>query len=184
MLNTTSPQPSSLSRTTKILHSLIGIGMIGMLAAGLYMTSFEAYGVYDWHKSFGVLILILALFRIAWRIKKGWPTPVSDESPALLLVAKLVHWALIITTALYPISGIMMSVGGGHGLGFFGLELVAESINAQGETVALNSTIGGIGHSIHGWIVYPVIAIIVLHAAGALKHHVIDKDNTLKRMFS
>lgn len=35
---------------------------------------------------------------------------------------------------------------------------------------------------IHQYLAYSLIGLVVLHAAGAIKHHVIDKDNTLKRM--
>jgi cytochrome b561 len=37
-------------------------------------------------------------------------------------------------------------------------------------------------HLIHNWGGKLVLALIVLHAAAAMKHHVYDKDDTLKRM--
>ena len=53
---------------------------------------------------------------------------------------------------------------------------------------SIPATISGIEHQediagdIHEILAFSLIAIVVLHAAGAIKHHVIDKDNTLKRM--
>jgi cytochrome b561 len=35
---------------------------------------------------------------------------------------------------------------------------------------------------IHQWVGYLLAGLLVLHIAGALKHHFIDRDNTLKRM--
>ena len=35
---------------------------------------------------------------------------------------------------------------------------------------------------VYQYLAYSLMGLVVLHAAGAIKHHVIDKDNTLKRM--
>ena len=175
---------TSLSATTKSLHLIIALGMITLIGVGIYMEEFEVYALYDLHKSFGALILLFALPRVLWRIKKGWPTPVGEAAKFQLLIAKAIHWILIISTLLYPISGLMMSIGGGHGFSFFGIEIVAEIVNAAGDVVPVNEAAGNLGHSIHGLITYLVIGAIALHVVGAFKHHIIDKDETLKRMFS
>lgn len=173
----------ALSITTRVLHGAIALGMISLLAIGIYMEEFEVFALYDWHKSFGFLVLILATIRVLWRIKEGWPSVIGNSSAAQQMVAKVIHWLLITITIVYPLSGVMMSVGGGHGLSFFGIELFAENINAAGETVAVNEGIAGLGHQLHGTLTWFVIAVIVLHIVGALKHHFIDKDVTIKRMF-
>lgn len=175
---------NSLSGTTKILHILVALGMIGLLAVGLYMSEYEVFFLYDIHKSVGAIMFVLALTRVLWRVKKGWPSAVGVASKIQHMIAKAVHWILIIATVLFPLSGLMMSIGGGHGLAIFGLEIVSETLDTAGETVALNGAIGGLGHEIHETIVYFVIAAIVLHVAGALKHHFVDKDETITRMFT
>jgi len=175
---------ATLSGTTKVLHMIIAFGMIILLAVGIYMSEFEVFALYDIHKSVGAIMFVLALARVLWRIKKGWPSAVGEMSKVQHAIAKAIHWILIISTVLYPLSGLMMSIGGGHGLSIFGLELIAETLDAAGETVALNGAIGGLGHDIHGLITYFVIAAIVLHVVGALKHHLVDKDATITRMFS
>lgn len=175
---------STLSGTTKLLHIIIALGMIVLLAVGIVMSEFEIFALYDLHKSFGAILFVLALARVLWRVKKGWPSAVGVMSKIQHAIAKAIHWILIISTVLYPLSGLMMSIGGGHGLAIFGLEIVAETVNAAGEAIPVNGFIGGLGHDIHGLIVYFVIAAIVLHIVGALKHHLIDKDATITRMFS
>ncbi len=174
----------SLSGTTKLLHIIIALGMITLLAVGIIMSEFEIFALYDLHKSFGAIIFVLALARVIWRVKKGWPSAVGQMSQVQHMIAKAIHWILIISTVLYPLSGLMMSIGGGHGLAIFGFEIVAETLDAAGETVAVNASVGGLGHDIHGLITYFVIAAIVLHIVGALKHHFVDKDETITRMFS
>lgn len=64
---------------------------------------------------------------MAWRIRNGWPKPVGDYTSVEKRVSKLVHWLLIIGTGLMPICGVMMSAMGGHGVPFFGGELIARN---------------------------------------------------------
>ena len=107
---------SSLSGTTKLLHIIIAFGMICMIAVGIYMSENEVLALYGIHKSFGAILFVLALFRVMWRVKKGWPTAVSEMGVWQHRIARAVHWILITATVLYPASGMMMSIGGGHGL--------------------------------------------------------------------
>ena len=172
-----------LSKTSRILHAVIAFAMIALLAVGIYMEEFEVFALYDIHKAFGAIVLVLAVIRVVWRISKGWPTALGHASKTQLLVAKAIHWILILATVVYPLSGVMMSVGGGHGLSIFGWVVVPENIDAAtGEAVAVNEMIAGLGHNLHGTLTYFVIGAILLHVVGALKHHIIDKDGTLTRM--
>ena len=172
------------SGITVSLHWIVAIVFIGMLAVGIYMHETKAYGLYDIHKSVGITLFLFVLVRVAWRIKNGWPVPVSTYAAIEQLMAKVVHWVLIIGTVVMPISGMMMSAGGGHGLAVFGLELLATNPDPLDSTkvIPLNEAIGGLGHTIHGVLAKVMIAAIVLHIAGALKHHMVDKDGTLRRM--
>lgn len=173
-----------LSKQTIVLHWLVAIGMIVMLAVGVYMEENKAYELYPLHKSFGVLIVAFVLWRIYWRAKNGWPTPVREYRPVEITLSKVVHWTLIIGTILMPISGMMMSGLGGHGIPFFGFELLARNPDPldPSKVIALNETLAYVGKELHALGGNLLIAAVALHLAGALKHHMIDKDNTLKRM--
>lgn len=61
-----------LSRQTVFLHWIVAVGIIGLLAVGVYMHETESFFLYPWHKSFGVLILLFVIWRIINRIKNGW----------------------------------------------------------------------------------------------------------------
>lgn len=174
----------ALSKPTRYLHWIIAAGMIGLFAAGQYMTRFDAWDVYPIHKSLGMLILLAVIPRVILRIKEGWPTPVGEAPPVQERIAKIVHWALILSTAIMPISGMLMSGAGGNGLHIFGLELLSANPDPDNpmRAIPLNETLSGVGHFAHE-IGSKVLAIsVVLHVAGALKHHIVDKDATLKRM--
>lgn len=166
------------------MHGIVALGMIGLLIVGIYMEENEVFSLYPIHKSLGVIFLVFALYRIINRIREGWPTPVGTASPAQELIARIVHWGLILSTVIYPVSGMMMSGGGGRGIYVFGIELLAMNKDAvTGKVVVLNETVASIGHTLHGALVWVVVGIIVAHILGALKHHFIDKDETIKRMF-
>lgn len=173
----------SFTKTTIALHWIVGLSIIALMAVGWYMKEFKDYGLYSIHKSVGVIIFAVILYRVIYRLIKGFPTPVSKSSAAQVFIAKLVHWALLIGTVLFPLSGIMMSGAGGHGVFVFGLELIAPNVDAvTGKTAPINETIAGLGHEIHEFLLWGIGIMLVLHVAGALKHHIIDKDITLKRM--
>lgn len=98
--------------------------------------------------------------------------------------AKAVHWILIVGTALFPISGLMMSVAGGNGLGVFGIELIARNPNPDNPARALplNETLAELGSTLHSILVPIMVISIALHILGAVKHHLFDKDVTISRM--
>ena len=159
-------------------HWIIAIGMIAMLAFGLYIEDLprgpDKFSLLDLHKSFGIVIFVLATARIFWRIKNKFPKPLSEMPSWQEFSAKFAHWFLIIATVMMPISGVMMSAGGGHPISFFGLELIAAGDK--------NEIIGNIGHIIHGLGSKVLIFFILLHSLGAIKHQYMDKDGTISRM--
>lgn len=174
----------SLSRTTLTLHWIIAVGMISLTALGIYMEEFEAEHLFDIHISFGALILIAVLPLLVWRYKEGWPKAVGEYTRIEHISGKIMHWVLLITTVMMPVSGLLMAIGGGYGLHIFGLELVAETPDPSnsGEALALSPFLAELGDSLHGLGGNILPLAIALHVVGAFKHHLIDKDETLRRM--
>ena len=175
---------NKFATTTVFLHWLVGLTIIGLLATGIYMSENGVYALYPWHKAIGFIILFVALARVIWRMKNGWPTAAANYKPIEHKLASIVHWVLIIATLMMPISGLMASVLGGHGLSVFGLEVFAPnySVDDPEKTLPINYELSKLGGAIHFYLGYTVIVALSLHIAGALKHHIIDKDGTLKRM--
>ncbi|MCB1668165.1 MAG: cytochrome b [Porticoccaceae bacterium] len=173
-----------LSRLTVTLHWLVGVSIIGLLAVGTYMEKTETLFLYPLHKSFGVIIFIVVLARVFWRIKNGWPPPANRYKKIEQVLAKITHWVLILGTVIMPISGMIMSGAAGHGIHIFGLELLAMNPNPQNpeEMLPLNKPLAGIGHETHEIIGKVMIVAVLLHIIGAFKHHLVDKDGTLRRM--
>ncbi len=164
---------------TVSLHWIIAIGMIDMLAFGLYIEylpkGLEKGALMLTHKSFSIIILVLASARILWRIINKFPKPLSVLPNWQEKLAKFIHWFLIIGTVMMPISGIIMTLGGGRSLNLFGLKLIAGS---EEKIEALSQA----GHIMHGLGSKLIILFLILHIIGAIKHQVMDKDGTLSRM--
>ncbi|KII79533.1 cytochrome b [Vibrio renipiscarius] len=178
MLNKNTVNPHALSWQTIAFHWLTALMFIAIFSVGWYMVDLprgpEKGELIGLHKSFGAILLVVAMSRITWRLKEGAIPPAAVVAPWQNILAKAIHGLLMLATLMMPISGIAMSVGGGRGADVFGWYFVAE-----GDKIQWLQELGG---GIHGWSVNIIIAVVVLHVAGALKHHWLDKDNTLSRM--
>ncbi len=176
---------TSLSKTTIAFHWMVGLLAIAILALGFYMTNTQSYGLYTPHKSLGVLFLVIAVIRVLWRLFEGFPTPIHNKATNNQMLVKLVHFALLALTLLLPISGILMSYLGGYGVPFFDAELLPKNLHPiTGKPSAISEQWANIFGGFHGLGALALSALVVLHAGAALKHHLIDKDMTLLRMFA
>ncbi len=173
-----------LSPLTIAFHWAVAIGIIGMLSLGFYMKETESYNLYDIHKSIGVLLLIIIVARSVWRLMNGWPVPAGRYSTIEIAIARFTHWTLLVTSIIMPVSGAISSGMGGNGIAFFGLTLVPKNMHPTKpfEAVPHNESVASFSSSIHEIVAWILVAVIVLHVFGALKHHIVDKDGTLRRI--
>ena len=163
----------------KSFHWVIALLVIGLLGVGLYMESLDPsplmFKLSFWHKSFGITVLALVAARLVWRFMNTHPHSLPTHAGWEKTLAKITHGLLYLALFAMPLSGWIMSSAKGFSVNVFGWftlpDLVGES-----------EQIGSIARSIHGYAGYALIVLIGLHFAGAMKHHVIDKDSTLRRM--
>lgn len=170
---------------TKLFHWSVALGIFANLALGALAawwptgTSAElatTKTLFSAHKTVGVAVFALALARIAWAVTQPKPASLHPERRAEVLAAETVHWLLYGSLVLVPLSGW---IGHAASEGFAriwwplgqGLPLVPKS-------PALAETAWAF-HYVFMWV---LVAAIVLHVAGALKHHLVDRDDTLRRM--
>ena len=69
---------TKFSPVTLLLHWVVGLTIIGMLATGIYMAEEGVYSLFPIHKATGFILLFVALARVVWRMKNGWPTPAGQ----------------------------------------------------------------------------------------------------------
>ena len=161
-----------------VFHWVMVLLLVCLLMLGLYMVSLpiglEKLKLYGWHKELGVLVLGLAMLRIAWRFCNI--TPSLAYLPLWEIVAaRCTHWAFYLLMFALPLSGWIMSSAAGLPVSFFGLFVLPD-------LVAPDETLRILFQAIHQWLGYAIIALICLHVAAAFKHHFINKDDIMRRM--
>ena len=126
------------------------------------------------HFMLGLLVFTLVWLRIALRFK--YPAPPIQPAPSARQekAAKLTHLVLYIFMIGMPLAGWLVLSAAGKPIPFFGLELPA----LIGPDKALASQIKDIHESV-GSLGYLLIGA---HAAAALFHHYVMRDNTMLRM--
>jgi cytochrome b561 len=162
------------------LHWLIAVAILAMIPLGIAAEEM-AKGparelVFNSHKALGLMILVLATWRLGVRLAQGFPQPVGRYSLVERVLAHAVHGLLLAVTVLAPLTGIARIIGKGQALEVFGLTLLPAG---PGNTIALS-----LARSVHSGpvLVLGLGVLIVLHVVGALKHHAFDRDATLTRM--
>lgn len=174
--------PTSL----RLLHWVRAVIITGLLWAGWHMTGmndevaskFELY--YPWHKSFGVLAFLLVLTQIALRVRTPHiPQPLETLAPYERLLSRLIQRVMYALLVIVPLMGYSMSstFTMSDGVFFFGVNLP--------ELLPKNDDWFVVFQLLHKVCAYTLLALIVLHIAGALKHRFYDKDprnDVLRRM--
>lgn len=162
----------------KIFHWVIAVLIIGLLPVGLGMGALPnepfKFQIYAMHKSFGLLVFFLGLGRIIWRFVSPPPEHLESHAKWEVTLASAAHFWLYVCIIGMPLSGWLMSNAGEFPVPFFGLQMPA--------LIGKNEALGDLFYEVHEILAYTLLFVLALHAAGALKHHVIDKDETLKRM--
>ena len=127
------------------------------------------------HKSTGMLVFGLALVRIAWRFLNGRNPPPVPMPRAQRLAAAAGHGLLYVLILAQPLTGWLMSSAAGYPTSFFGLfefpMLGAEDHGAQ-----------EFYEEVHEALFGAIVAVAALHVLAALYHHLLLKDDTLRRM--
>ncbi len=164
---------TSYGAFSKTLHWLIALGIIMLIIVGVYMTGLDKTDpakreIIGMHKSFGALMMMLIVLRLIWLQISPAPTLPSAFNAKEKLLTKGVHKILYLLMLMTPISGYLMSNAGGYPVSFFGLfELPA--------LIDKSKAIGGFAHEAHGILAFTMLAFVVLHVAGAVKHRLQDR---------
>lgn len=188
-----SPEPSAFTNSAtrygsvaKVFHWSIALGIIVMIPLGIVATNLpydtaEALArkatLFSLHKTIGVAIFFLALARIAWALSQPKPAPLHAERRLEHLAAEVVHWLLYSSLVLVPLSGWV------HHAATDGFAAIWWPFGQNLPFVPKDPALADFAAGAH--IVFErVLALsLLLHIAGAVKHHVLDRDDTLRRMW-
>ena len=163
------------------LHWLMAVLLIGLIALGMYMTRLPDVGFDTWkirlillHKQLGIIALALVALRIAWRVGNVLPHLVQSLPDWRKVIARFVHLCFYALMLALPVTGWLMSSATGIPVSVVGFTLPA--------LVPYND---GLFHTLidmHRYLGYALIVCMAAHIGAALRHHLLLRDNTLKKM--
>lgn len=162
------------------LHWLIAVTIFGLFGLGLWMVDLTYYSSWyrtapDLHRSIGVIVVSLMVLRLLWRLANPKVEPIATHKNWERKLAHLTHGLMYLLMLLLAVSGYMITTAKGQPLNVFDWF----SIPAISFDIEYQEDIAGDLHEIFAW---SLIGLATLHIVGALKHHFVDRDNTLKRM--
>lgn len=177
--------PQRYGGVTKTFHWLTALLILTLLPLGWWANQMpydtseqlaDKAWMFSLHKTMGVTAFFVAVGRIIWALGQPKPGLLNADHRVESFVAETIHWMLYASLVIVPLSGW---IGHAAASGF------APIWWPFGQGLPLVPKDTGIEHfmsSVH-WVATKVlIASLLLHIAGALKHHVIDRDATLRRM--
>ncbi|HLV78246.1 MAG TPA: cytochrome b [Marinobacter sp.] len=163
-----------------VLHWLVAVAVIGLFALGFWMVELSYYDPWyrtgpDLHRSIGLILFAVVVLRLVWRMLNRGPKPLSTHKRWEVMAAHAAHGLLYILMFVAMISGYLITTADGSSISVFGL---IEVPSVTGRVRRMEDVAG----AVHYWSTWALIGLAGLHALGALKHHFIDRDATLRRM--
>lgn len=166
----------ALARTFHWLMAvlIIVLGLVGLWMTGL-SNSPQKIKIYAIHKSVGLTVLALVLLRLSWRLfdrrPRDVPMPLWQT-----WAAHATHWLLYALMLALPLSGWLYNSASGYPLQWFW------AFNLPSLSGGADPALKSLAHFVHEWGFWLLVALLAAHVGGALKHHLIDRDETLVRM--
>ena len=162
----------------KFFHWIIALAILGNGIFGLLMDlAHSPMQKISWlalHKSIGLTVLALFLLRVLWRLADRRP-PAEPGPRWQQLGAHLTHGVLYVLIAAIPLSGWWFNSLTGKPLQWFKLFNLPALVGANGDQTHF-------AHAVHEYLFWFLLLVLVAHVGAALKHHVFDRDNVLRRM--
>ena len=177
-----------------VLHWLMALLIIFQIYVGIWMSGAiddpasqaAAYDAFQFHKSLGLTLLVLAILRLAWRLAHRVPPEPRDIPGWQRVAARASHILLYAFMVLIPLSGwLYVSTGWNSDAGtafaiptiWFGMFEWPHIPGVDG-----NGPLADVALNTHQLLAYSLIALLFVHVAAALKHHFADRDRVLWSM--
>ncbi|RBW47563.1 cytochrome b [Psychromonas sp. B3M02] len=163
---------------SRFFHWISAIIVIGLFAAGYWMVDLSYYSEWyktapHWHKSVGLCFVAFTTARLIWKLLST--APAMEGSAFEKKAASAAHILIYILLFTMFLSGYLISTADGRGIDVFDWF----EVPGLGSFIEDQADYAGL---VHEYVAYTLIGLASLHALAALKHHFINKDNTLKKM--
>lgn len=197
----------------RLLHWAMALMILGLLGVGVWMTNFEKDLIAQiWltqhHKNIGFVVFFLGLARVVWRIANPTPALPAHMPRWQVLASHASHGLLYLFLFMLPLTGWAMATSsplndpGGYiqiqnhvfvawpvfeGGSFFSSESWTEArLNLflmPDPWPTGDEALSQAFHTLHFWSGVGLASVLILHIGAALKHHAIDRDGLLRRMW-
>lgn len=163
---------------TITFHWLTAIIVVIQFAAAQIWPFFDGTDVqtdiFDVHLTFGILLSVLIVLRLAWRLSYGGKRPIA--LPAVTRVAStFVHWLLYAMLLIQVAFGYVLGWSSGQPITFAGIPAIpALFVISEDGSHAIGA--------LHEKLAWAIIVLAAIHAAAALFHHYVLHDGVLKSM--
>jgi cytochrome b561 len=166
-------------QTTRLMHWLTAGLMLSVFVLALSIdlaTSRASHAAFlQLHRSVGLTVWVVTLFRLAWRQFAKYPDWPIDMSQAMRVAAMASEYALYALLLAQPILGILQTNAQGDHVNLFFI----------GQLPALIQKNRPLAHellSVHKALGFSLLGLIALHVSAALFHHFWRRDDTLTAM--
>ena len=164
-----------------VLHWVVAIIVINQFILGLWMVDLDYYDAWyrrapELHKSIGVTLFLIMVFRLIWRWVNKKPQTISGKPWLEKRIVRIVHSILYFLIFFVMLSGYLISTADGRPIEVFGMVNIPATLTG----IEKQEDIAG---NVHLILAIALISLSSFHAMAALKHHFINRDKTLIRMF-
>jgi cytochrome b561 len=173
--------PDSWGLAARFFHWLMAALIFAQIALGWTAVSWRLsplkLELFVWHKSVGMLLLVLLVLRLLWRL--GNPPPVHPEGLASWekRAARIVHALLYVLMAALPMTGWVISSASNIPFKVFWL-FPLPAIVAPSQALAEQAA------RMHLAQVLLLSLLLIVHIGAALRHHYVRRNGVLLRMLT
>lgn len=170
-----------------LFHWLIAAVIIGLLVVGKLLGTLEEndplrYQLTQWHKSFGISVLLLSVLRVLWRLFNKPPPEPPGIPNWQMKAASATHFLLYVLMLGIPLTGWIMVSASPLNLETVLFNVIEWPHLPMFQEMANREAIAGAFHGYHELAANLLIVLLLGHMGAALKHHFVDKDSVLLRM--
>jgi cytochrome b561 len=160
-------------------HWAMALIILGMIPLGIVASNWRLsptkVQLFFWHKSFGILLLVLLVLRLLWRLSNTTPALPDAMPRGERILAGLSHAMLYILMAAIPLSGWVINSAANFPFKVFDLVRLPNIVEPD---KALQELAG----DVHLILVITLAVLLAVHVAAALRHHRVTRDEVLSRM--
>jgi cytochrome b561/polyisoprenoid-binding protein YceI len=132
--------------------------------------------LFSLHKTVGIAAFTVAVIRILWALTQPRPEPVHPDRVWETRLAEVVHWTLYLSLVIVPLSGWV------HHAATDGFAPILWPLGQDLPLIPTSETVAGTAAAMHWLFTKILVASVLLHICGALKHSFVDRDGVLGRM--